>query len=124
MRPKRVPVSRVHYTTNVVYNSIVDAFESRPQPGTYDRGPRKRRYVPEAHHTPQPHIESGPTRHLLPCTLHLQRTAKLAELPVVVVDQKLGLFLEAGVPDLLLRPLERRVLSHVEVDELSTLAFA
>jgi len=41
---------------------------------------------------------------------------ELAELPIVVVDQELGLFLEAGVPDLLFRPLERWVLSHVEVD--------
>jgi len=44
----------------------------------------------------------------------------LAELPVVVVEQELGLFLEAGVPDLLFRPLKRWVLGHVEVDELST----
>jgi hypothetical protein len=34
------------------------------------------------------------------------------------MDQELGLLLEAGVPDLLFRPLERRVLGHVEVDEL------
>ena len=45
---------------------------------------------------------------------------ELAELPVVIMDQELGLLLETGVPDLLFRPLECRVLGHVEVDDLST----
>jgi hypothetical protein len=53
-------------------------------------------------------------------SFHTQGTTELAELPVVVVDQEFGLFLEARVPDLLFRPLKRWVLSHVEVDELST----
>ncbi len=50
---------------------------------------------PDAHHLPQPRIESEPTRHTLPCPLHSQRTTELAELPVVVMDQKLGVFLES-----------------------------
>jgi hypothetical protein len=33
-------------------------------------------------------------------SLHLQRTAELAELPVVIVYQEFGLLLEAGVPGL------------------------
>ncbi len=57
------------------------------------------------------------------CPLHSLRTTELVELAVVVVEQELGLFLEAGVPDLLFRPLERWVLRHVEVDELSTREF-
>ena len=44
----------------------------------------------------------------------------MAELAVVVVEQELGLFVETCVPDLLFRPLERWVLGHIEVDELST----
>ncbi|MCP4896074.1 MAG: hypothetical protein GY906_03785, partial [bacterium] len=47
----------------------------------------------------------------------------MTKLPVVVVDQEFGLFLEARVPDLLFRPLKSWVLSHVEVDELSTREF-
>jgi hypothetical protein len=78
------------------------------------------RNTPNAHHLPQPHIECRSTRYPLPSTLHSQWTTELAELPVVVVDQEFGLFIETGVSDLLFRPFERRVLGHVEVDELST----
>ncbi len=45
---------------------------------------------------------------------------ELAKLPVVVVEQEFGLFVETGVPNLLFRPIERWVRSHGEVDEFST----
>ncbi len=77
------------------------------------------RNPPDTHHLPQPRIECRSTRYLLTLPLHSLRTAELAELPVVVVEQELGLFVETSVPDLLFRPIESRVLAHVEVDELS-----
>ena len=51
------------------------------------------------------------------------RMTELAGLVVVVVEQEIGLFLETGVSDLLFRPIERWVLRHVEVHELSTREF-
>jgi len=38
--------------------------------------------------------------------LNSQRTSELAKLPVIVMEQELRLFLKAGVPYLLFRPLE------------------
>ena len=58
------------------------------------------RYPPDAHLLPQPRIVCRSTRYPLPCPLHSKRTTELTELSVVVVQQELGLFLEAGVPDL------------------------
>jgi hypothetical protein len=39
------------------------------------------------------------------------------------VKQELGLFLEAGVPDLLFRPFKRWVIRYIEVNNLSTREF-
>jgi hypothetical protein len=79
----------------------------------------RNRYPPDVHLPPEPHIECGSTRDLLPCILHSKRTTKLTKLPVVVVKQELGLLFEAGVSDLLFRPLERWMIRHVHVDDLS-----
>jgi len=76
------------------------------------------RYPPDVHLLPEPHIECGSTRDLLAFILHSKRTTKLTKLPVVVVKQELGLLLEARVPDLLFRPLERWMICHVHVDDL------
>ena len=78
------------------------------------------RNPPDTHHPPQPLIECRPTRYPLVRSLNTQRTTELAKLSVVVVEQEFGLFVETGAPDLLFRPLERWVLGHIEVDELST----
>jgi hypothetical protein len=44
---------------------------------------------------------------------------ELAILTVTVVDEKLRLLLKTRVPNLLLHPVQRRVLGHVKVDNLS-----
>ena len=80
----------------------------------------RNRYPPDAHLLPQPRIVCRSTRYPLPCPLHSKRTTELTELSVVVVQQELGLLLEAGVPHLLFRPLERRMIGYVQVDDLST----
>ncbi len=76
-------------------------------------------YPPDVHLLPEPHIECGSTQDLLACILHSKRTTKLAKLPAVVVKQELGLLLIAGVPDLLFRPLERWMIRHVHMEDLS-----
>ncbi len=76
-------------------------------------------YPPDAHLPPEPLIECGSTRNLLPSILHSKRTTELTKLPVVVVEQELGWLLEAGVPDLLFRPLERWMIGYVHVDDLA-----
>jgi len=78
------------------------------------------RNPPNPHHFPQPHIQCRSTRYSLAGSLHSLWTTELSELPVVVVEQEFGLFIETGVSDLLFRPLKCRMLGHVEVDELST----
>ena len=73
----------------------------------------------EAHPLKEPHIERASARNSPPRLFDLDRAPKLAVLPVVVVDQELGqLLLETRVP-YLLHPLDRRVLSHVDVDDLT-----
>jgi len=79
----------------------------------------RNRYPADAHLLPQPLIVCRSTRYPLPCPLHSKRTTKLTELSVVVVQQELGLLLKAGVPHLLFRPLERRMIGYVQVDDLS-----
>ena len=81
---------------------------------------KRNRYPPDAHLLPEPFIECRSTRHLLPCVLNSQRTSKLAKLPVIVVEQELRLFLEAGIPDLLFRPLEGWMIGDMKVYDLST----
>ena len=71
------------------------------------------------HLLPEPHIVCGSTGDLLSCILHWERTTELTKLPVVVVEQELGLVLEAGVPDLLFGPLEGWMIGYVQVDDLS-----
>jgi hypothetical protein len=44
----------------------------------------------------------------------------LTKLPVIVVKEEYGLFLKAGVPDLLFRPFKHRVIRYIEVNNLST----
>ncbi len=78
------------------------------------------RNPPNPHHFPQPHSQCRSTRYSLAGSFHSLWTTELSELPVVVVEQEFGLFIETGVSDLLFRPLERWVLGHVEVDKLST----
>ena len=80
----------------------------------------RNRYPPNAHFLPEPLIECGSTRHPLPCVLNSQRTSELAKLPVIVVKQELGLLLEAGVPYLLFRPFEGRMIGYMQVDDLPT----
>jgi hypothetical protein len=58
-------------------------------------------YPPNPHLLPEPHIVGGSTPDLLPCILPWEPSPELTKLPVVVVEQELGLVLEAGVPDLL-----------------------
>jgi len=67
----------------------------------------RNRYPSDVHLLPEPHIVCGSTGDLLSCILHWERTTELTKLPIVVVEQELGLVLEAGVPVLLFRPLDR-----------------
>ena len=78
------------------------------------------RHSTDPHFLPEPGIVCGSTGHSRSCTFHLKRMAELTKLAVVVVQQELGLLLEAGVPDLLLRPLERWIAGYVQADDLST----
>ncbi len=55
-----------------------------------------------------------------PAFSNSKRTSELAELSVIVVEQELRLLIEAGVFDLLLRPLEGWMIGYVQVDDLST----
>jgi len=77
------------------------------------------RYSLNSHLLPEQHIVGGSTRDLLPCILRWKPTNKLTKLPVVVVEQELGLVLEAGVPDLLFRPLKGWMISDAPGDDLS-----
>lgn len=81
------------------------------------------RYPANAHLLPEPRIECRSTRYPLACALHSKRTTELTKLPIVVVKQEFGLLLEARVPDLLLCPLERRMIGYVQMDDLSTRQF-
>ena len=76
-------------------------------------------YPPDVHLLPEPHIVCGSTGDLLSRILHWERTTELTKLPVVVVEQELGLVHEAGVPDLLFGPLEGWMIGYVQVDDLS-----
>jgi hypothetical protein len=77
------------------------------------------RYPPNPTLPPEPPIVCGSTPGLLSCILHWKPTTELTELPVVVVEQELGLLPEAGDPGLWFRPLEGRMTSYVPVDDLS-----
>jgi hypothetical protein len=46
--------------------------------------------------------------------------SELTKLSVIVVNQEFRLFLEADVPDLLFRPLERWMIGYMQVYDLST----
>jgi len=78
------------------------------------------RYPPDAHLQPEPLIVCRSTRYPLPCALYWKWMTELAELSVVVVEQETGLRLEAGVPDLLFRPLECWMIRYMHVDDLAT----
>ena len=80
-------------------------------------------HATDSHLPPEPNIICGSTRHLLSGALHAEWPTKPTELPVVVVEQELGLLLETGIADLLFCPLERRVGGDVQVDYLSTREF-
>jgi hypothetical protein len=76
----------------------------------------RNRYPSDAHLLPEPRIVCRSTRSPLPRALHSKRTTERTELPVVVVEQELGLLLEAGVPDLLFRPLKGWMIGYVQND--------
>ena len=78
----------------------------------------RNRYSADGHLRPKADIKCGPTPNLPSLVLRSKRTTELTKLRIVVVEQKLGRPWEAGIPDLLFRPLERRVIGNVEVDDL------
>jgi hypothetical protein len=80
-------------------------------------------HATDSHLLPEPNIICGSTRYLLSGAFRTEWPTKLTELPVVVVEQELGLFLETSIADLLFCPLERRMGGDVYVDYLSTREF-
>jgi hypothetical protein len=74
----------------------------------------------DAHLFPDPYVECRSTRHALSLVLDLCRATELTEFTVVVMEKELGLLLEADVPDLLFRPLERWMIGYMQVYDLST----
>ena len=80
-------------------------------------------HATDSHLPPEPNILCGSTRHLPSGPFHAEWPTKLTELPVVVVEQELGLLLETGIANLLFCPFERRMGGDVYVDYLSTREF-
>ena len=83
----------------------------------------RNRYPPNSHLLPEPDIVCGSKRYPLSGAFHTQWPTELTEFPVVVVEQELGLLLEAGIADLLSCPLERRMAGDAYMDHLSTRKF-
>ena len=77
-------------------------------------------YALDAHFLPEPLIVCRSTRNSLPSGLHSNRSIELSELSIVVVEHELGLFVEAGIPYLLFRPLEGWMIGYMKVYDLST----
>ena len=78
---------------------------------------------PDAASLSEPHVEGGAAAVRLAIDLDCDRLAELAEDAVVVVDEKLRLALEGGVPELLLDPGQGRVLGDVDMHNLAAAEF-